>query len=203
MKALSFLQMWHLPLKERIKYDEWLSKRNGKTSNLSDWGHFLAQPFKPEIITEYFEEYPITTTYSLDEFIISSQQAGIELVFKEQDKLVKTINEDGTIMYELNGELHREDGPAYEKTDGYKEWHLYGKLHREDGPAVEYINGYKEWWLENIDYSEEEFNNIIKIYLLYKENKSTIKDCNWYDIEEQYRRTEVPAIEYPDGDKEY
>jgi hypothetical protein len=84
MKALSFLQMWHLPLAERIKYDEWLSKTNNKTSNLSDWGHFLAQPFQPETIIEYFDGYPTTDPFSLDEFIVASQQAGIELVFKEQ-----------------------------------------------------------------------------------------------------------------------
>jgi len=27
-------------------------------------------------------------------------------------------------------------------------WKLNGNLHREDGPAVEYANGYKEWWLK-------------------------------------------------------
>jgi hypothetical protein len=140
MKALSFLQMWHLPLEERIKYDEWLSKTNNKISNLSDWGHFLAQPFKPETIIEYFEGYPTTDPFSLDEFITSSQQAGIELVFKEQDKLEKTIDEHGTITYRLNG-----------------------KLHREDGPAIIYADGDKFWYLEGIRYTEEEFNNKMQI----------------------------------------
>jgi hypothetical protein len=32
--------------------------------------------------------------------------------------------------------------------DGTKLWYLNGKLHREDGPAIEYLNGYKEWYLE-------------------------------------------------------
>jgi hypothetical protein len=27
------------------------------------------------------------------------------------------------------------------KNDGTKHWYLYGKLHREDGPAVEKSNG--------------------------------------------------------------
>jgi len=29
--------------------------------------------------------------------------------------------------------------------DGSKEWFLNGQRHREDGPAVEYANGHKEW----------------------------------------------------------
>jgi len=47
----------------------------------------------------------------------------------------------------VQGELHREDGPAVEYNDGTKEWWLNGQLHREDGPAIEYYDGIKEWWL--------------------------------------------------------
>jgi hypothetical protein len=54
---------------------------------------------------------------------------------------------NGTKEWYLDGELHREDGPAFEKANGHKEWWLNGKLHREDGPAREYANGTKEWWL--------------------------------------------------------
>ena len=32
--------------------------------------------------------------------------------------------------------LHREDGPAFEGSDGSKEWRINGKLHREDGPLL-------------------------------------------------------------------
>ena len=49
------------------------------------------------------------------------------------------INEYGNKFYYKDREmtiLHREDGPAYETTDGYKAWHINGKLHREDGPAM-------------------------------------------------------------------
>lgn len=31
------------------------------------------------------------------------------------------------------------------------------QLHREDGPAVEYTNGYKEWWTNGVQLTEEEF----------------------------------------------
>ena len=49
----------------------------------------------------------------------------------------------------LNGNYHREDGPAVEHVSGAKEWFLNGKCHREDGPAVEYASGAKEWWLNS------------------------------------------------------
>ena len=31
--------------------------------------------------------------------------------------------------------------------NGTKQWWLNGNLHREDGPAIERPNGAKEWWL--------------------------------------------------------
>ena len=33
----------------------------------------------------------------------------------------------GTKYWYLNGELHREDGPAYESVDGHKVWYYKGK----------------------------------------------------------------------------
>jgi antitoxin component YwqK of YwqJK toxin-antitoxin module len=53
----------------------------------------------------------------------------------------------GTKEWYLNGELHREDGPAVEEPDGTKYWFLNGKLHREDRPAIEHPNGTKHWYL--------------------------------------------------------
>ncbi len=58
-----------------------------------------------------------------------------------------TINKYGDKEWYLNGKLHREDGPAIEKSNGEKYWYLNGKFHREDGPAVENTNGYKSWWI--------------------------------------------------------
>jgi hypothetical protein len=36
-------------------------------------------------------------------------------------------------------------GELHEYPNGDKWWFLNGKLHRENGPAVEWINAYKEW----------------------------------------------------------
>src|SRR6056297_3351471 len=72
------------------------------------------------------------------------------------NELVKEIKyyENGQKMYEyyyLNGEYHREDGPAYQGwyengQKQYEEYCLNGKRHREDGPAYQkwYENGQKE-----------------------------------------------------------
>ena len=51
----------------------------------------------------------------------------------------KTEKEDGTIEWRLDGELHRENGPAVEKPNGTRVWFREGKQHREDGPAIEYM----------------------------------------------------------------
>ena len=72
---------------------------------------------------------------------------------KEQPKC--EVDEDGTKSWFLNGEHHREDGPAVEWADGRKEWYLNGKHHREDGPARECANGSKEWWLYGYRHRED------------------------------------------------
>ena len=72
------------------------------------------------------------------------------------------VNDNGTKYWYLNGERHREDGPAIERADGTKFWYLNGKQHREDGPAIEYSSGYKLWYLNDKQLTEEEFNNRTK-----------------------------------------
>ena len=37
---------------------------------------------------------------------------------------------------------------------GHKEWYLNGERHREDGPAIEYANGDKYWYLNGKFYTE-------------------------------------------------
>ena len=65
---------------------------------------------------------------------------------------------DGTKFWYLNGKCHREDGPAVEWADGSKYWYLNGELHREDGPAVEWASGTKHWFLNGEQLTEAEFN---------------------------------------------
>ena len=79
---------------------------------------------------------------------------------KEQPECV--VDEYGNMEWFLNGELHREDGPAVEYANGDKVWYLMGKYHREDGPAIEKANGYKEWWLNDKRLTEDQFNQRTK-----------------------------------------
>jgi hypothetical protein len=46
------------------------------------------------------------------------------------------------------GELHRTDGPAVVRADGYQAWWIDGKRHRTDGPAVVCADGYQAWWID-------------------------------------------------------
>ena len=60
------------------------------------------------------------------------------------------------------GNLHRDDGPALEYSDGSKLWYLNGLSNRDDGPAVVYSGGFKAWYLNGISYAEEDYNAKIK-----------------------------------------
>lgn len=65
-----------------------------------------------------------------------------------------------------NEKCHRDYGPSI--TNRYRVWAKKGRLHREDGPAVEYEDGRKEWWLNDEEYSEEEFFQISPIFPPYR-----------------------------------
>jgi hypothetical protein len=68
------------------------------------------------------------------------------------------VSDSKTEWYNLNGELHREDGPAIEFDDGDKYWYINGERHREDGPAIEYADGDKSWYINGELLTETEFN---------------------------------------------
>jgi hypothetical protein len=51
--------------------------------------------------------------------------------------------------------------------NGTKYWYLNGELHREDGPATEYPDGTKYWYLNGENLSEAEYQkrmNPVKEY---------------------------------------
>jgi len=67
----------------------------------------------------------------------------------------------------LHGERHREYGPATETVNGDKAWYLHGKLHREDGPAVKYANGYKSYWVNGKRLDFITSDQMLSYYLKY------------------------------------
>jgi hypothetical protein len=101
-----------------------------------------------------------------------------------------TVSNSETRWYKLGtNQLHREDGPAIERSDGTKCWYLNGKLHCEDGPAIEHSDGTKFWYLNGKRHREDgpavEGSDGVKHWYL-----------NW-----ERHREDGPAIEYPDGTK--
>jgi len=106
-------------------------------------------------------------------------------------------NEYGTIRYYLNGELHREDGPAVEYANGDKFWIINGELHREDGPAIEYASGSKEWFINGNELTEQEFNRLYPQYEIVTNEYGTIR----YYLNGELHREDGPAVEYTNGDK--
>lgn len=93
------------------------------------------------------------------------QAIGGEPTVKETDEFKSTLFPDGTEILEyvdgtrawlLNGDLHREDGPAVVRPDdGRQEWWTHGKCHREDGPAIESVDGTKVWCVNGQRHREE------------------------------------------------
>jgi hypothetical protein len=86
------------------------------------------------------------------------------------------IDNNGNIRYELNGKLHRLDGPAFIWKNGDGQWYKNGKLHRLDGPAILWKNEIariEEYWIEGVEYTEQEFLNLsrqIKLKTILNEN---------------------------------
>lgn len=118
-----------------------------------------------------------------------------------------------------NGEPHREDGPAFEHTNGDKYWYLNGKQHREDGPAIENTNGNKYWYLNGELHREDgPAIELAESYLGYTVKKWSINgkwhredgpdfehtngDKEWY-LNGKQHRLDGPALEHANGDKEW
>jgi len=70
----------------------------------------------------------------MEEQYIETLKSGTKRYYKDKAKTI----------------LHRLDGPAIERADGYKVWYVNGKRHRLDGPAVEYADGYKGWYVNSV-----------------------------------------------------
>jgi hypothetical protein len=62
--------------------------------------------------------------------------------------------------------------------NGDKYWYLNGDLHREDGPAFETPNGDKEWWLNNEKVNPETIADLWlakNIYCLYNPETNSLE----------------------------
>jgi hypothetical protein len=119
--------------------------------------------------------------------------------FNEKVKMIPIKKEfDDRIEYHLpNGDLHREDGPAVEYSDGGKQWCINGKLHREDGPAVEWENGARWWYFHGKLHRDGDLPAVVlSPFNSFKKDATKF----WYSHGKLHRKN-GPAIEYSDGHK--
>jgi len=78
-----------------------------------------------------------------------------------------SIDNAGNKFWHIDGNHHREDGPAIEWANGGKVWKIHGICHRLDGPAYERPNGKHTWFIKGrIFASEEEFIKHKQLMLL-------------------------------------
>ncbi len=82
-------------------------------------------------------------------------QEETDIVHREDGPAVEKSN--GTKVWHINGKLHRVDGPAYERANGPKYWYFEGMLHREGGPAIEMPDGSKYWYIHGESLTEQQF----------------------------------------------
>jgi hypothetical protein len=121
---------------------------------------------------------------------------------------------DGTREWWLNGDLHREDGPAIERANGTTQWFLNGKLHRKYGPAIEDADGTRHWYLNGKRHREngpalEWADGTGSWYLndkLHREGGPALEGTDgsryWY-LNGDLHREDGPAVEGADGTRKW
>ena len=87
---------------------------------------------------------------------------------------------NGSKEWRLNGQRHREDGPAIEWANGTKEWWVNDQRHRLDGPAREWADGSKEWWINGNELSESKFKQRTK-QRIKEPNQANEKPLSFFD----------------------
>ena len=99
---------------------------------------------------------------------IEVDEAGTRWYYNAADQLHRdegpaVEHSDGTKLWFQNGLRHRTDGPAIEWANGTKEWFQNGQRHCIDGVAIDYANGCKRWLIHGVEMSEAEFNQRVKL----------------------------------------
>lgn len=88
-----------------------------------------------------------------------------------------------TREWHQDGQLHRTDGPALERDDGYREWYQHGKLHRDDGPAIEHPGGLRVWYQHGLRHRTDG-----------PAEENSLGDRSWYQ-HGKLHRMDGPAVE--------
>ena len=93
--------------------------------------------------------------------IRKASKFGLDIRWANSQSLIELTglfeDSDGSKSWYINGQLHREGGPAREYSDGSKAWYVNGQSHREGGPAYEGSDGSKAWFINGRKLTETEF----------------------------------------------
>jgi hypothetical protein len=89
----------------------------------------------------------------------SEEQWKIEVEKLQADRAKKAKEVPTMQMIKVNEvtEIPNDFTGILEFSNGAKLWKVNGNWHREDGPAYEREDGTKEWWLSNCQYTEEQW----------------------------------------------
>ena len=93
--------------------------------------------------------------YSLEEYTSEVILSNKIILHNENGPAVEFPEHEYKAYY-INGELHREDGPAIESNNS-NQYFINGKRHREDGPAVHGPDIDSEYWLNGKRYLFKEW----------------------------------------------
>ena len=157
---------------------------------------------------------------------------GREYAESEWKVAVEKLKKQEPQVLELKeGEFRPENYTGIAKwPNGTKAWYLNGDSHREDGPAFEMANGYKGWWLNGDEYTESEWKVAVEKLNKERGKVSMKKETNkkpelpvlelkttdsyplkytgiikwsdgekWWVLNGKYHREDGPAKEQPDG----
>jgi hypothetical protein len=105
----------------------------------------------------------------------------------------KKVHSDRVEYRDKDGKLHRTDGPAMVRVDGYQAWYEHGLLHRGGGkPAVTYSDGYRVYFEQGELHREGG-----KPAIVWPDG------CKAYFEQGKPHRLNGPAVVYADGRVEY
>jgi hypothetical protein len=127
--------------------------------------------------------------------MIKIDKSGDTWHYNEQGQLHRTdgpaAERSGDKFYFISDKLHRTDGPAVELANGYKSYWIGGKLHRTEGPAIEWESCYDSIYITSLQQ-----NDAVQILVLWVGAKE-------YWVNGQRHRTDGPAVEFINGNIEY
>ena len=89
---------------------------------------------------------PVSTLTTLESGISEWRTPGGELHRVDGPAIIRP---DGYEAWIIHDQYHRLDGPARTLADGTLEWWQHGERHRDDGPAITRTDGSEEWWVHD------------------------------------------------------